>query len=326
MAQLEARTPRRGPAGGMRPGDGKSAAGRAQAPSTEPRSKRTGSTQPVQGDQANVKVAPSTVAVKRTNRGDKGETHPSEAPIVRQIASDPMLASNNDLAEPLAGKDGEELSRRGGSNASHSTSLSTSSVPSSSALAPANPGAQASNAGSQQQHRLHLNPVPQSPYRQQFVANARHSFSSEDNVSSQQQESKGWMDWFVDKLVGSEATTPKWCAFCGAHNGLIPVDELQNARFVCHNCKGYNSPEVIQQLKSVKSSSSSPPSTSSAASPVDASASEDTKSEESVVRHEKSKPKRRRRLSSGSQKESEMNASENKNSSQDGAKDQDESS
>lgn len=324
MAQLEARTPRRGPAGGMRAPDGKPFAGKPQAPSTEPRSKRTGMAQPIQGDAATVKVAPSTVAVKRTKGGDKGENAPLDAPAVRHASSDPTLTSTNDKAKTEEGKDGEVASKKSGNG-----SQLGSSAPSSSSQGGVSSSAQSSNgaptpaafAANQQPHRLHLNPVPQSPYRGQFVSQAQHQASSSSkSSSSEQQESKGWMDWFVDKLVGSEATTPKWCAFCGAHNGLIPVDELQYARFVCHNCKGYNSPEVLSQLKGMKlsasDSSSSPRGGSEASSPTDrpsssasssdasssAPPSSDSPDEVTPIR-ERSKPKRQRISQVGTEEE-----------------------
>lgn len=319
MAQLEARTPRRGPAGGMRAPDGKPFAGKPQAPSTEPRSKRTGMSQPMQGDAATVKVAPSTVAVKRTKGGDKGaDAALLDAPAVRHASSDPTLTSSTTTTE-----EGENASKKSGNGtlppSSHlGSSAPSSSQPSSSQPSSAKPSSNGSSNGvsstNQQPHRLHLNPVPQSPYRGQYVAQGQQQQSpSSSSPSSSKQESKGWMDWFVDKLVGSEATTPKWCAFCGAHNGLIPVDELQNVRFVCHNCKAYNSPEVMSQLKSMQgakespssSTATSPSETRSEPSPSDSASppsSSDASDEVTPIR-ERSKPKRQRISQIGTEEE-----------------------
>lgn len=315
MAQLEAKTPRRGGAAGVKVGDGKVGPGRSQAPSTEPRSKRTGSTHPVQGDAATVKVAPSTVAVKRTNKGDKGDPAPADH---RQISSDPTPAqSNTKLSTSMnQGDESAKVTGQGDRAISSSTSvLPPSRVPSTSLNQPLSQSS--SQPSSAQVQRLHLNPVPQSPFRPPPFAP-----QSPPTVSQVPPASKGWMDWFVDKLVGSEATTPKWCAFCGAHNGLVPVDELQNVRFVCHNCKSYNAPEIIQQLRSKDGAqnldnSSSPPTSqaSSSSSSQSSSTSQSSSSssspensemespivEETVSRRQRSasKPKHRRRLSSG---------------------------
>lgn len=79
--------------------------------------------------------------------------------------------------------------------------------------------------------RVHLNPVPQSPYRHH---------RAQVQPPPEQEESKGWMDYFLDILIGTSTTVPKICNYCGAHNGLVPVEEQHNVQFVCYMCKAYN--------------------------------------------------------------------------------------
>lgn len=96
--------------------------------------------------------------------------------------------------------------------------------------------------------RVHLNPVPQSPYRHHRV---------QAQPPPEQEESKGWMDYFLDILIGTSTTVPKICNYCGAHNGLVPVEEQHNVQFVCYMCKAFNN-GIAKQASSSSQSAQDP--------------------------------------------------------------------
>lgn len=83
--------------------------------------------------------------------------------------------------------------------------------------------------------RLHLNPVPQSPYK---------PYMPRPDSAPAPEAPRGWMDSMLDFLIGTSATVPKLCQFCGAHNGLVPIEEQGNVEFVCVRCRAFNSPRM----------------------------------------------------------------------------------
>jgi hypothetical protein len=181
------------------------------------------------------KTNPPTHSAKRTSAGDKRDTPAPKAtaavpgapksvtkpsvPATGQKDSNPPLAAPATAAAAAAPS---QISYP--AHAKHNQLPATAVRPTPSSNGPSQPATP----------RLHLNPVPQSPYRH---------ISAPNTVSAQaaaEPESRGWMDYLLDVLIGTSTTVPKICLYCGAHNGLVPVEEQNNVQFVCHMCKAFN--------------------------------------------------------------------------------------
>lgn len=338
MAQLEAKTPRRG---GMGPH-----ASRAKAPATEPRPQRPVSSTPYNQSKTNATHAPSTGVKKPQNEISLDEKSSSGGAAQKRpnaSSGDKHDNNNNNNSSASAAKEGSENetssgdlsdASSGGNNVTHTgegsngrgISTSTSgggmsganphlSTPAMPSTAIGRPLTQAPNTAQREAQRLHLNPVPQSPYKPQYYGppshHSRGSSSSSSSPTASNAQPKSWMDWFVDKLVGSEATTPKICAFCGAHNGLVPVDELANVRFVCHNCKSFNSNDLHLDFQQKNATKNSAPASAPATTSAPQNASSSSSSSSTKVIEQQTEPKEEELVPQEKEEKEEDVSSEN---------------
>jgi hypothetical protein len=150
----------------------------------------------------------------------------SKDPKAKQTVSapaDPSAPSNRNS------QDNEPVIQASIKQPSYSTSKTTPQTPHVTSM-PATPLGTRPNVAAPS--RVHLHPVPQSPYK--------HYPTQPIQSTTAEMSERGWMDSFLDFLIGTSASVPKLCMYCGAHNGLVPIEEQHSAQFVCHLCKAFN--------------------------------------------------------------------------------------
>lgn len=192
---------------------------------------------------------PPSSAVKRTPAGDKGVPPASTSKSTTITKPKPDAKVTTAKTEvPSAPASSNHTSTANGANNSTNGAASSSTT---SDLDQPQPNRRYSGRvdtpmppPSSGPPRVLLNPVPQSPYRQ---------LPPEQPIRSEPEPERGWMDSILDFLIGASTTVPKLCQFCGAHNGLIPIEERNHAEFVCHRCRAFNSSRSVSASSAASS-------------------------------------------------------------------------